>query len=190
MTPLTPDDLIPLDEYVVRRADFFAAHVRYCDRYRRVRVGPSLTLLFENRQTLWFRAQEIIRVARLSEPELVQLELDWYNQLLPLPGHLQAILILEDGLAVTDDFEIELELESTVVAAKCMTARPADRATGGSQWLEFALFPAERKLLADHRWPVRFIAGYGGEQHVSAYLSDDVRQSLLDDLRISKRDAA
>src|SRR2546423_1415948 len=137
MTPLTPDDLIPLAEYIVRRAEFFAAHVRYCDRYRRVRIGPSLTLLFENRQTLWFRVQEIVRIARLVEPELVQLELDWYNQLLPRPGHLQAAMIVEGGLGLTDNSEIALELESTLIVAKYMTARAADRAAGGAQWLEF-----------------------------------------------------
>src|SRR5262245_24391158 len=74
MRPLTLDDLVPLAEYVGRRAEFFDAHLRYCDRYRRVRIGPSATLVFENRQTLWFRLQEVVRVARLTEPGLLELE--------------------------------------------------------------------------------------------------------------------
>src|SRR6516165_10455947 len=95
MQPLTPDDLLPLEEYVGRRAEFFRAHVRYVDRYRRVRLGPRLTLVFENRQTLWFRAQEVLRVARLADPARVSEELAVYNRLLPGRGRLQAALLVE-----------------------------------------------------------------------------------------------
>src|SRR5271168_3069038 len=95
MDALTPDDLLPLDEFSGRRRELFAEHARYLDRYRRVRVGPLVTLLFENRQTLWFRVQEVLRIARLGEPQLVQQELDLFNQLLPGPGQLQAALLIE-----------------------------------------------------------------------------------------------
>ena len=55
--------------------------------------------MFENRQTLWFRVQEILRIARLAEPARVQRELDLYNRLLPGRGRLQAALLLtvDDG---------------------------------------------------------------------------------------------
>ena len=76
MKALTLDDVLPLEEYVPRRREFFEAHGRYLDRYRRVRIGSCLTLLFENRQTLWLRLQELLRIARLSEPARVQQELD------------------------------------------------------------------------------------------------------------------
>src|SRR5437763_15414571 len=95
MQPLTLDDLLPLAEYVGRRTEFFAAHARYLDRYRRVRIGPRLTLTFENRQTLWFRIHELLRVARLSDPLRVQQELDLYNRLLPSRGRLQAALQID-----------------------------------------------------------------------------------------------
>src|ERR1043166_3036340 len=83
MRPLTLDDLLPLEEYAGRRREFFEAHGRYLDRYRRIRVGPRATLLFENRQTLWSRLQEVLRAPPLSEPVRVQRELDLYNRLLP-----------------------------------------------------------------------------------------------------------
>src|ERR1700681_4756299 len=97
MRPLTLDDLLPLEEYAGRRREFFESLARYLDRYRRVRIGPHLTLLFENRQTLWFRLQELLRVARLAEAERVQEELDLYNRLLPGRDRLQAALLLEVG---------------------------------------------------------------------------------------------
>src|SRR6516164_1557600 len=99
MNALTLDDLLPLEEYAGRRQEFFDAHDRYLDRYRRVRIGPRLTLLFANRQTLWFQVHEVLRVARLSEPLRVRQELDVYNRLLPGRERLQAALLI----AVADE---------------------------------------------------------------------------------------
>src|SRR5215471_9530764 len=95
MHALTPDDLLPLDEYAGRRRELFEAQRRYVDRYRRVRIGPRATLLFENRQTLWFRVQEVLRVARLADPAGVGQQLEMYNRLLPARGLLQAALLIE-----------------------------------------------------------------------------------------------
>src|SRR5438552_13708746 len=95
MQPLTLDDLLPLDEYSGRRREFFDSLHRYLDRYRRVRIGPKLTLVFENRQTLWFRVQEVIRIARLADAQEVRQELNLYNRLLPTPNLLQAALLIE-----------------------------------------------------------------------------------------------
>src|ERR1051326_2715930 len=94
MQPLTPDDLFGLEEFTARRNEFFDAHQRYCDQYRRVRVGPDAVLLFENRQTLWFRVQEMLRVARLSEPDWIQRALELVNRLWPGRNVLQAALML------------------------------------------------------------------------------------------------
>ena len=106
MKALTLDDLLPLEEYAGRRREFFEAHSRYLDSYRRIRVGPRATLLFENRQTLWFRLHELLRVARLSEPAWVQRELDLYNRLLPGRNRLQAALLLR----VADESRLAEEL--------------------------------------------------------------------------------
>src|SRR4051794_33284378 len=106
MQPLTVDDLIPLEEYAGRRREYFDSHRRYIDRYRRVRIGPRLTLIFENRQTLWYRVQEIMRIARLSQAVEVQQELDLYNRLLPGRNLLQAALLIE----VPDEAQLIKEL--------------------------------------------------------------------------------
>src|SRR5271167_3746990 len=106
MLPLTLDDLLPLEEYAGRRREIFESHSRYIDRYRRIRIGPRLTLIFENRQTLWFRVQEIIRIARLADPARLEEELSIYNRLLPDRDNLQAALIIE----ITDEAHLVREL--------------------------------------------------------------------------------
>src|SRR5262245_44349233 len=106
MQPLTLDDLLPLDEYAGRRQELFESHRRYLDRYRRVRIGPRATLLFENRQTLWFRVQEILRIARLADAHRVKEELHLFNRLLPGRDRLQAALLVE----VNDPARLSQEL--------------------------------------------------------------------------------
>ncbi len=198
MNALTLDDLLPLEEYAGRRQEFFDAHDRYLDRYRRVRVGPRLTLLFENRQTLWYRLHEVLRVARLSEPGLVQQELDLYNRLLPRRDRLQAaLLIAVDEARLNEELapwrelrgeHLRLHVGPVSYPANLLTCRPEDRCTGTAHWVQFVLDAAGRRLLADPKQPVHFAATLPNYRHESPPLGEEVRQSLLDDLRLSDRD--
>jgi hypothetical protein len=199
MRPLTLDDLLPLDEYAGRRREFFEAHARYLDRYRRVRLGPRLTLVFENRQTLWFRVQELLRVARLTDPVRVLEELNLYNRLLPGRDRLQAALLLDvadparltEELAGWRDLEgeaLRLRIGDASFPATLVTCRPEDRSIGAAHWVQFALDAAARSLLADLRQPARVEIEHAAYRHESPPLSEDVRQSLLDDLQMSDRD--
>lgn len=199
MQPLSLDDVMPLEEFVEQRQEFFTAHLRYLDRYRRIRLGPRLTLLFENRQTLWFRVQEVLRVARLDEPTRVQQELDWYNQLLPTRNRLQAALLItvpeSEGMMEEIRFwryftgsELKLCLDSLSISAQLLTAREADYSIGLAHWLEFPIDRAERELLADVHRPLRLAVRYRTYVYQSAPLSAEIRQSLLDDLALSDRD--
>jgi Protein of unknown function (DUF3501) len=198
MRPLCLDDLLPLEEYAPRRREFFHSLERYLDLYRRVRIGPSVTLLFENRQTLWFRVQEILRIARLSDAKRVQEELDVYNQLLPGPTQLQAAVVLQPGearpgstLPIWNDLHgehIKLYMGSDCFPSTLVTVRPEDQAIGFSHWLQFSLGPLGQKHLADLHRPVYLEMSHPQYQHESLQISADIRQSLLDDLSLSERD--
>ena len=174
---------------------------RYVDRYRRIRIGPKLTLIFENRQTLWFRVQEVIRIARLAEPGEVQRELNLYNRLLPCAGLLQAALLIE----IADSAQLLKELAPWRRSGRRATAAsrrqplrrvpPDHLPTRGSRHRHRPLdhLPASRRpphaageFLAAHFF--RFESPL--YQHQSEPLSDEFRQSLLDDLALSDRDAA
>ena len=150
MRALTLDDLLPLEEFAARRREFIDSISRYLDRYRRVRIGPRVTLLFENRQTLWFRVQELLRIARLAEPARVQQELDIYNRLLPGRDRLQAALLIEvtDETRLTEELapwqtlrgeELQLRLDDRSYSANLLTCRPEDRAIGAAHWVRFVM---------------------------------------------------
>lgn len=64
-------------------------------RPRRIHVGPYLTFLFENAQTLRYQIQEIMRVERIVREAEIQREVETYNDLLGGPGELACCLLVE-----------------------------------------------------------------------------------------------
>jgi hypothetical protein len=199
MQPLTLDDLLPLEEYARRRKEFFESLGRYLDRYRRVRIGPKVTLIFENRQTLWFRVHEIIRIARLAEPGPMQKELQLYNTLLPGRNTLQGALLIdiEDETKLTEELapwqnfngaQLKLCIGKQSVPAALVTNRPEDLRVGAAHWVQFTLDPTARDVLANLREPAYLDLTLPEYHHQSATLGDEIRQSLLDDLTISDKD--
>ena len=88
---LTLDDISDLRAYERERAEF-RRHVIELKKRRRVHVGPIVTMVFENRDTIRFQIQEMARVERLITDEAIEHELDIYNPLIPEPGRLCASL--------------------------------------------------------------------------------------------------
>lgn len=62
---------------------------------RRVPVGPQVTFVFENHDTVLFQIQEMMRAERLVQDEAIQHEIDVYNQLLPEQNELAATMLIE-----------------------------------------------------------------------------------------------
>jgi hypothetical protein len=94
MQPLTRADLMPLETYAVERPAF-RARVLAHKRTRRLPLGPHVTLLFEDRLTVQYQIQEMLRIERIFEPAGIQAELDAYNALVPGGGDLRATLLIE-----------------------------------------------------------------------------------------------
>lgn len=106
---LTLTDIADLRAYERERADF-RAHVIALKKRRRVHVGPVVTLVFENRDTIRFQIQEMARVEKLISDEAIQGELDIYNSLIPDAGQLCATLFIE----LTGDAEMRRWLPKLV----------------------------------------------------------------------------
>ena len=106
---LTLDDIDDLRAYE-RERDSFRAHVIDLKKRRRIGVGPVVTLVFENRDTVRFQIQEMARAERMLTDEAIQTELAIYNPLVPEPGQLSATLFLE----LTDRDELETWLPRLV----------------------------------------------------------------------------
>ena len=142
MKPLSIEEIQTLQEYELARSDFRQSVIAMKKR-RRVALGPVMTVVFENRETVRFQVQEMLRIERIVRPDKVQEEIDVYNELLPGPNEVAATLFLE----VTDLAEVQPTL---------------DRFIGLDE-------PGRLVLAAGaERSPARFAAGQSREDRISA----------------------
>jgi hypothetical protein len=91
---LTREDLMPLETYAVQRAEFRARVLEH-KKPRRVSVGPALHLYFEDRLTIQYQVQEMLRIEKIFEAAGIQEELDAYTPLIPDGKNLKCTAMLE-----------------------------------------------------------------------------------------------
>jgi hypothetical protein len=91
---LTVDDIDDIRAYE-RVRESYRAEMIELRRRRRVAVGTIVTVAFENRETIKFQVQEMVRAERILTDVGVQEELDTYNPLIPDAGELCATLFIE-----------------------------------------------------------------------------------------------
>ncbi len=94
MLPLTPTDVVNIAQYERERPAFLARIIELKKR-RRAQAGDLVTLVFENRDTVRFQVQEMMRAKRIVNDERIREELDAYNRLIPGPNALSATLLIE-----------------------------------------------------------------------------------------------
>ena len=94
MDKLSRQDLLSLEQYAEQRAEF-RDRVMAHKKHRRVNIGPHLSLYFEDRLTIEYQVQEMLRIERIFEANAIQQELDTYNPLIPDGSNLIATAMLE-----------------------------------------------------------------------------------------------
>jgi hypothetical protein len=91
---LGAQDLFSLEQYHGLRADF-RKRVLAHKKMRQVAIGPIVTLYFEDRLTIQYQVQEMLRIERIFEREAIEEELAAYNPLIPDGTNLKATLMIE-----------------------------------------------------------------------------------------------
>ena len=94
MTPLTRSDLMSLEQYSTGRKEF-RERVLAHKKHRVVGVGPNATWCFEDRLTIQYQVQEMLRVERIFEAAGIQEELDAYNPLIPDGSNWKVTFLIE-----------------------------------------------------------------------------------------------
>jgi len=194
---LTLDDISDLREYEREREEF-RRHVIALKKRRRVGVGPFVTVLFENRDTIRFQIQEMARVEKLISDEAIEGELRAYNPLIPEPGELACTLFIEltSELALREwlprlvGIERSVELRIGAGADRQVVACIPDEEhaehltreeiTASVHYLHFRLDPAQVAALA--AGPVELAVAHAEYEHVAA-LAPETVEELLADLR-------
>ena len=96
MKKLTREELYSLEKYAEIRPEFRTRVIEH-KKNRNVSIGPHATLYFEDRQTIQYQIQEMLRIERIFEGDGIQEELDVYNPLIPDGTNLKATFMIEYG---------------------------------------------------------------------------------------------
>jgi hypothetical protein len=193
MSGLTHADLLSLEAYD-RDREAIKARVTAHKKVRTAHLGEHMTFIFEDRETVAYQIQEMLRIEKTFSAAGIQDELDAYNPLIPDGNNFKATLLIEfssaerpRALARLVGVEHRLFLEADgfsrvyAIADEDMDRSTADK-TSAVHFLRFQIPPAMKaglaagaalKLGCDHtEYP----------QHIEA-LPDELVASLLQDLR-------
>jgi hypothetical protein len=191
---LTLDDIEDLRVYE-RHRDDYRRQIIELKRRRRVSLGPIVSLVFENRETMRSQILEMARAERMATDDQIQKELDVYNALIPEPGELSATLFIEltgeDALRdwlprlVGIEHAVILRLDGGAVVRAVPEAAHEEaltrpEITASVHYLRFTLDPGQVERFA--AGPVTLAVDHG-EYRAEALLPDEVRAELLTDLR-------
>lgn len=193
MSHLTPADLFGLEEYAKVRGEFRAKVMEH-KQTRKVPIGPNATLYFEDRLTMQYQIQEMLRVERIFEQAGIADELAAYNPLIPDGRNLKATFMVEFGdveerrLALTKLVGIEDKVwlrvgDQAPVAPISDEDLERDDETKTSA-VHFLRFELTDEMAASLKAGARLAMGIDHPEyrHQVDPISDAVRQSLVEDL--------
>jgi hypothetical protein len=193
MNKLSVSDLFSLERYA-RERPTFRSQVLEHKRARQIAVGPHTTWLFEDRLTVQYQVQEMLRVERIFEPEGIDEELSSYNPLIPDGQNWKATMLIE----FPDEDERRRELakmkgiedrawvqvsghERVYAIADEDLERENDEKTSSVHFLRFELTPP---MIAALRGGANLGAGIDHDhyRHSVPAVSAATRQALVADL--------
>jgi hypothetical protein len=192
MNKLSVGDLLPLERYARERVAFRAKVLEH-KRDRQLAVGPNVTWLFEDRLTVQYQVQEMLRAERIFEPEGIADELGAYNPLIPDGRNWKVTLLIE----FPDEQERRRELAKLKgVEDRCWVQvsghervfpiadedleRENDEKTSSVHFLRFELTP---QMIASLRGGAALAAGIDHDhyRHSVPAVRDAVRAALIAD---------
>lgn len=193
---LTLADILDQRAYEREREEFRSRIVAQ-KKLRRIGVGPIVTMVFENRDTVRFQIQEMARAERMFRDEQIQEELDIYNPLIPEAGELSVTLFIElttkeqlmEWLPKLVGIERSVELlvgdtDPTVIPCVPEEAHAAqltrEEITASVHYIRFRLTPAQIERFAAE--PVVLAVNHPSYAE-GAHLSEETKAALLEDLR-------
>ena len=159
-------------------------------KLRRVSVGDKVSLVFENRDTVIFQIQEMVRAERITDLDKIREEIDVYNELIPNPGELSATMFLEieDQTHLRDELLKFLGIDEVVclkvggqtIPAKFEEGRSKEDKISAVQYVRFSLSDQARQALVDGE-RAELVIGHANYK-ASSVLSRDAQRSLAEDL--------
>jgi len=158
MRKVVLDDILGLSAYEKVRQEY-RQKIIDLKKKRRISIGNKISLVFENRDTVIFQIQEMLRAERVSDLDKIRDEITVYNELIPAPSELSATLFIEieDQTNLRDDLLKFLGIDETVylqvgdqrVQAAFEQGRSKEDKISAVQYVRFQLNPKARKAFLD-----------------------------------------
>ncbi len=183
MKPVTRDEILDLTAYEKARAGI-REQVLSVKAPRRVHLGDALTFLFENRDTVRYQVQEMVRAERMVDEEAIAHELETYNELLGRRGELGAALLIE----IDDPAERAVKLHEWMGLPGSLYVRTSSgrkvKATFDARQVGEERLSSVQYLKFDTGGEVPVAVGSDHPRlNLEAPLSSDQQQALASDLR-------
>jgi hypothetical protein len=160
MKKVERNELLGLGDYEGIR-ERFRTRIIEAKRARRVTLGDELSLVFENRDTLLWQIQEMLRTERITNEKAIAHELETYNELMPGDSELSATLFIEilererREEMLTRLCAIEEHVAFEIDGEQCRATFEEGRRDRGRaaavQYLKFPLTPKARDALRARR---------------------------------------
>ena len=187
--PISRDTILDLGDYERQRDDIRRSAIA-ARAARRVFLGPSATISFENHETVAYQIQEMLRAERIAKDADVQHEIETYSDLLPARDELSATMMFElpeaEGRAVRlgelVGFEDHLWLDLAGSKAPASFDRrqlDSDRISA-VQFIRFPVDDAQRDALARGEG-IRIVSDHPRYEY-SAELPPHTCRALAEDL--------
>ncbi len=193
MTHLERSSLMSLEQYAEERPAF-RARVLDLKKRRDVYLGDHVLLLFENRLTIQYQIQEMLRIEKIFEADGIEEELESYNPLIPDGDNWKATMMIqyddveERRAKLVELFDIENQIwvqvgdcEKVIAIADEDLSRADDKKTSAVHFLRFQL-PEDVIAAVKSGAPVSFGTSHPRYPVAPVELSPEVRGSLASDL--------
>ena len=195
MSTLTREDLYSLERYAEVRPEFRKKVLAH-KKTRQVLLGPNATLYFEDRLTMQYQIQEMLRIERIYEAAAIQEELDAYNPLISAGNELKATFMLEfpeveerkqalaNLVGVEDTIWLQVQGFAKVfaIADEDMERDTSDKTSA----VHFLRFPLDTQMVTALKQGADLAAGceHPSYRHQIDKLEPQVRDSLSQDLSV------
>ncbi len=195
MNKLNREELYTLEKYAEIRDDF-RAKVMAHKKSRRLAIGPDANLYFEDRLTIHYQIQEMLRVEKIFEAGGIEEELATYNPMIPDGHNWKATFMLE----YDDPDERKIQLEKLVGIESSVWMRVGngeiitpiydedlERATEAkTSSVHFMRFELSAEDIAALEQGAEIFAGINHREYnyLVAPIPAEIRQSLVKDIEV------